>query len=70
MSVLPLASAADSGFLIVGPEGDFTLEEVKLMMDAGATPVGLGPCRLRVETATIAMLSTVMLWSDALKSET
>lgn len=49
---------------------DFTEEEVKLMVDAGATPVGLGPCRLRVETATIAMLSTVMLWSDALKLET
>ncbi|KAL0921884.1 hypothetical protein M5K25_008999 [Dendrobium thyrsiflorum] len=57
LSILSSSSAANSGLLIVGPEG-------------GATPVGLGPCRLRVETATIAMLSTVMLWSDALKLET
>ncbi|XXG48847.1 hypothetical protein AAC387_Pa02g3182 [Persea americana] len=53
------------GLIIIGPEGDFTEEEVKLMTEAGAAPVGLGPCRLRVETATIALLSTLMLWSDS-----
>ena len=37
---------------------DFTEEEVDLMTKAGATPVGLGPCRLRVETATVALLAT------------
>lgn len=36
-----------------------------MMKEAGATAVGLGACRLRVETATIALLSTLMLWSDA-----
>lgn len=36
-----------------------------MMKAAGATAVGLGACRLRVETATIALLSTLMLWSDA-----
>ncbi|XP_065001463.1 uncharacterized protein LOC135634790 isoform X3 [Musa acuminata AAA Group] len=46
---------------------DFTNEEVKLLIEAGATAVGLGPCRLRVETATVALLSTLMLWSDAQK---
>ena len=35
------------------------------MTKAGATSVGLGPCRLRVETATVALLATAMLWSDA-----
>lgn len=68
LNVLSLSSTADNGVLIVGPEGDFTEEEAKLMTDAGASPVGLGPCRLRVETATVAMLSTAMLWSDAVKS--
>ncbi|KAJ8621988.1 hypothetical protein MRB53_030517 [Persea americana] len=53
------------GLIIIGPEGDFTEEEVKLMTEAGAAPVGLGPCRLRVETSTIALLSTLMLWSDS-----
>jgi 16S rRNA (uracil1498-N3)-methyltransferase len=36
-----------------------------MMMEAGAKAVGLGPLRLRVETATMALLSTLMLWSDS-----
>ncbi|XP_058739179.1 uncharacterized protein LOC131611068 [Vicia villosa] len=54
-----------SGLLIVGPEGDFTEKELNMMMEAGAKAVSLGPHRLRVETAAIALLSTVMLWSDS-----
>lgn len=44
---------------------DFTEKEVNMMMEAGAKAVSLGPHRLRVETATIALLTTVMLWSDS-----
>ncbi|EMS47426.1 Ribosomal RNA small subunit methyltransferase E [Triticum urartu] len=66
LSVLPKCSSEEeSGLLIIGPEGDFTEEEVKVLKAAGAVPVGLGPCRLRVETATISLLSALMLWSDA-----
>lgn len=54
-----------SGLIIVGPEGDFTEKETSMIMEAGATAVGLGPHRLRVETATIALLATAMLWSDS-----
>lgn len=36
-----------------------------MMKEAGATSVGLGPHRLRVETATVALLATLMLWSDS-----
>ncbi|CAN8288404.1 unnamed protein product [Cochlearia groenlandica] len=54
-----------SGILIVGPEGDFTNKEVELMLEAGGTTVGLGPHRLRVETATIALLATLVMWSDS-----
>ncbi|VVB00696.1 unnamed protein product [Arabis nemorensis] len=54
-----------SGLLIVGPEGDFTKKEVELMLEAGGTAVGLGPHRLRVETATIALLATLVMWSDS-----
>ncbi|RDX78724.1 rsmE, partial [Mucuna pruriens] len=54
-----------SCLIIIGPEGDFTEKEMSMMMEAGATPVSLGPHRLRVETATIALLATVMLWSDS-----
>ncbi|PKA50420.1 16S rRNA (uracil1498-N3)-methyltransferase [Apostasia shenzhenica] len=70
LNVLSSSSAGTSGLLIVGPEGDFTEQELKLMTDAGATLVGLGPSRLRVETATVALLSTVMLWSETVISGT
>ncbi|KAK4757446.1 hypothetical protein SAY87_018747 [Trapa incisa] len=71
----PLVNALTSveteshGLLIIGPEGDFTEKELKLLEDAGATAIGLGPNRLRVETATIALLATLMLWSDAQQLE-
>ncbi|KAJ4755745.1 Ribosomal RNA small subunit methyltransferase E [Rhynchospora pubera] len=64
-NILSNSIVEKSGVLIIGPEGDFTEEELKMIEAAGATAVGLGPCRLRVETATIALLSTLMLWSDA-----
>ncbi|ACO70233.1 predicted protein [Micromonas commoda] len=49
------------GVLIVGPEGDFTPEEVETLVAAGARPVGLGPLRLRVETAAVAIISCVSM---------
>ncbi|KAJ3672808.1 hypothetical protein LUZ60_006182 [Juncus effusus] len=67
LSVLPESTSHETGLLIIGPEGDFTSEELKMMKEAGSKEVGLGPNRLRVETATIALLSTLMLWSDAQK---
>ncbi|EEH54414.1 uncharacterized protein MICPUCDRAFT_20469, partial [Micromonas pusilla CCMP1545] len=50
---------ATGGLLIVGPEGDFTEDELGALIDAGATPVGLGPLRLRVETAAVALMACV-----------
>uniref|UniRef100_A0A0E0D634 16S rRNA (uracil(1498)-N(3))-methyltransferase n=1 Tax=Oryza meridionalis TaxID=40149 RepID=A0A0E0D634_9ORYZ len=70
LSTLPKSCNEESGLLIVGPEGDFTEEEVNVLKAAGAVPVGLGPCRLRVETATISLLSALMLWSDVHRQET
>lgn len=70
LRVLPKSSNEQSGILIIGPEGDFTEDEVHALKSAGAGPVGLGPCRLRVETATISLLSALMLWSDAKHQET
>lgn len=46
-------------------EADFTKKEVEMMLEAGGTAVGLGPHRLRVETATIALLATLVMWSDS-----
>ncbi|EXB62116.1 Ribosomal RNA small subunit methyltransferase E [Morus notabilis] len=72
----PLVNALTSlrpqskGLIIVGPEGDFTEKELNMIIGAGATTVGLGPHRLRVETATVALLATLMLWSDSQQTVT
>jgi 16S rRNA (uracil1498-N3)-methyltransferase len=39
--------------LLIGPEGDFTQDEVNLCKEHGFTPVSLGAQRLRTETAAI-----------------
>jgi 16S rRNA (uracil1498-N3)-methyltransferase len=41
----------------IGPEGDFTLEELDAIQAAGALPISLGRLVLRVETAAIYCLS-------------
>ena len=41
----------------IGPEGDFTLEELQQIERSGAQPVTLGDLTLRVETAAIYGLS-------------
>ena len=41
----------------IGPEGDFTVEELKAIENAGAQPVTFGNLVLRVETAAIYCLS-------------
>jgi len=43
-----------SRLILIGPEGDFTQEEIKLALDAGFTAVELGDTRLRSETAAVA----------------
>ena len=47
--------------ILIGPEGDFTSEEVKAAINAGFVPVHLGTARLRTETAGIAACCSVSL---------
>jgi 16S rRNA (uracil1498-N3)-methyltransferase len=42
---------------MVGPEGGFTEEEVRLAKEEGFIPVKLGQRILRTETAAIAMVA-------------
>ncbi len=62
---------SSAGVLLVGPEGDFTKEELQGLIEAGAKPVGLGQNRLRVETAALAMITAVTLGAgpDAMTSK-
>lgn len=42
-----------SRIILIGPEGDFTDEEIQQAIQHGFIPVSLGPTRLRTETAGI-----------------
>lgn len=44
---------------LVGPEGDFSPEEVALAVECGFVPVHLGESRLRTETAAVTMAEAV-----------
>lgn len=49
--------------ILIGPEGDFTSEEIKLAKEKGFISVNLGVSRLRTETAGILACHTVYLFS-------
>ena len=49
-----IAEPNASYIVMIGPEGDFSSGELKLASDSGFVRVGLGPSRLRTETAGIA----------------
>ncbi|MDM1295160.1 16S rRNA (uracil(1498)-N(3))-methyltransferase [Sphingobacterium sp. N143] len=40
--------------VLIGPEGDFSTEEIALALEAGFQPISLGDARLRTETAALA----------------
>ena len=40
--------------ILIGPEGDFSFEEVRLALDQGYVSVSLGKSRLRTETAALS----------------
>jgi len=43
----------------IGPEGDFTKDELSKIQAAGALPITLGPLVLRTETAAVYCLSVI-----------
>jgi 16S rRNA (uracil1498-N3)-methyltransferase len=45
--------------ILIGPEGDFSPEEVKLAVSSGYVPMTFGPTRLRTETAALAAVETI-----------
>lgn len=49
--------------VLIGPEGDFTPDEVRMAVEAGYVPVHLGQSRLRTETA--AMVAVMMMHLSA-----
>jgi 16S rRNA (uracil1498-N3)-methyltransferase len=47
--------------VLIGPEGDFSIEEVKLAMQNGYRSVSLGKSRLRTETAALVAVHMMQL---------
>ncbi|RZJ63894.1 MAG: 16S rRNA (uracil(1498)-N(3))-methyltransferase [Flavobacterium sp.] len=45
--------------ILIGPEGDFSIKEIKLALDKEFNPVSLGNTRLRTETAAIVAAHSV-----------
>lgn len=53
---------AENSLVLIGPEGDFTSDEVELALDKGFQKVSLGQSRLRTETAGIAAVHILNLF--------
>jgi len=51
--------------LMVGPEGDFTADEVDSAVKAGYLPFHLGQARLRTETAAVHVVSAISLMKQS-----
>ena len=50
-----------SCLVLIGPEGDFSEQEVQQALDCGFVPVSLGNSRLRTETAGVVACHTAIL---------
>jgi len=49
------------GIVMIGPEGDFTQDELELAMNSQWQEVSLGQSRLRTETAGIVVVHIVSM---------
>jgi len=62
-----LKNAIQSGknyLILIGPEGDFSTEEIESALNAGFLPVSLGDSRLRTETAGVVACHTFNLLNE------
>lgn len=53
--------AGEDALVLIGPEGDFSEEEVKKAIERGFVPISLGKSRLRTETAALVACHTLNL---------
>ena len=51
----------ENALILIGPEGDFSPEEINLALKNGFRPISLGNSRLRTETAALAACHTIQL---------
>ena len=51
----------EDALVLIGPEGDFSIDEVKMAVEAGFVSVDLGKSRLRTETAGLSAVMMMQL---------
>lgn len=56
-----LTKAIKDSLILIGPEGDFTPEEITASIENGYRPVALGDTRLRTETAGMVAAALLLL---------
>lgn len=54
----------ENALILIGPEGDFSLEEVNTALKQGFEPVSLGNSRLRTETAALVATHTIHVLNE------
>jgi len=59
-----LYQSGNDALLLIGPEGDFSVDEVKLAIDYGYKQISLGSSRLRTETAALYACTTVNILNE------
>ena len=55
------SSACNNYVIMIGPEGDFSREEIAVAVSNGWHPISLGESRLRIETAALTAVAAVYL---------
>lgn len=60
-SLAELYNVGENALVLIGPEGDFSTQEVELAIAQGFQPVTLGASRLRTETAGLVACHTLHL---------
>lgn len=55
----------EDALALIGPEGDFSEEEVKKAIEKGFIPISLGKSRLRTETAALVACHTMNLMNES-----
>jgi 16S rRNA (uracil1498-N3)-methyltransferase len=59
-----LYTKGDNSLVLIGPEGDFSPDEVKLALENGFEPITFGESRLRTETAGVVACTTFNLLNE------
>jgi 16S rRNA (uracil1498-N3)-methyltransferase len=54
-------NSGSNALILIGPEGDFSIDEVKIAIENGFIPVSLGKSRLRTETAGVVACHTISI---------